>query len=264
MNDLHVTLIQSDIFWEDNEKNLEHFGSLIDDIRYPTDLIILPEMFSTGFSVNTLKCAESLKGSSVTFLREKSSARNCLIIAGVLIGEEGSFFNRVICMQPDGNYQKYDKRHLFRLSNEYKIMKGGCEKIIVKWKGWNILPLVCYDLRFPVWSRNRWTEGSYEYDILLYVANWPASRTSAWKSLLIARAIENQCYVLAVNRIGQDGYGTYHSGHSMIVDPSGTILSSEEKGQQAIIPYQLSLQKLHEYREMYPFAPDWDQFTIQI
>ena len=264
MADLHVTLIQSDISWEDSLKNLGHFGKLIDAIPAPTDLIVLPEMFNTGFSINPRKCAESLDGPAITFLKEKSSAINCMIMASVLIGEEGSYFNRLICMQPDGYYHQYDKRHLFRLSNENKIIKGGTEKIIVNWKGWNILPLVCYDLRFPVWSRNTWNEGLYEYDILLYVANWPGSRSSVWKSLLTARAIENQCYVVGVNRIGKDGHGTSHKGNSMINDPYGTILSAAEEEKPAIIQYQLSHQRLREYRETYPFAADWDQFTIQI
>jgi omega-amidase len=264
MADLHVTLIQSDISWEDPVKNLGHFGKLIDTIPTHTDLIVLPEMFNTGFSINPNKCAESVDGPAVDFLREKSSANNCMIMASVLTDEEGSYYNRLICMQPDGNYHQYDKRHLFRLSNEYKIMKRGREKVIVRWKGWNILPLVCYDLRFPLWSRNKWKEGFYEYDILLYVANWPGSRSSVWKSLLTARAIENQCYVIGVNRIGKDGHGTSHSGNSMIVDPYGKILSVAEEEKPAILQYQLSLQRLNEYRETYPFAPDWDQFTIQI
>jgi len=262
MPDLHVTLVQSDISWEDPEKNLGHFGRLIDDIPGPTDLIVLPEMFNTGFSDHVKKCAESMDGPAIAFLRERSAGKNCMIMASVLIEEGGYYFNRLICMRPDGLFSQYDKRHLFRLSNEYKIMKGGREKIIVNWKGWNILPLVCYDLRFPVWSKNTWQNGKYEYDILVYVANWPASRSSVWKSLLHARAIENLSYVIGVNRIGEDGCKTAHKGNSLIIGLEGRVLCSSEEGMPAIMQYTLSHQRLFEFRETYPFAADWDHFTI--
>lgn len=264
MSDLHITLIQSDIFWEDPVKNIEHFGRKIDEIPTPTDLVVLPEMFNTGFSFNPHKCAETTDGPAIGLLREKSVRRNFMIMGSVLIKERGSYFNRLICMRPDGTFHQYDKRHLFRLSDEYKIMKGGREKIIVNWKGWSILPLICYDLRFPIWSKNTWKDGIYEYDILLYVANWPGSRSDIWKSLLIARAIENQCYVIGVNRIGKDGHGISHPGNSMIINPDGTILSSTEEEKPAILQSILSLQKLREFRDSYPFAPDWDHFTIQL
>jgi len=264
MSDLHITLIQSDIFWEDPVKNIEHFGRKIDEIPTPTDLVVLPEMFNTGFSFNPHKCAETTDGPAIGLLREKSVRRNFMIMGSVLIKERGSYFNRLICMRPDGTFHQYDKRHLFRLSDEYKIMKGGREKIIVNWKGWSILTLICYDLRFPIWSKNTWKDGIYEYDILLYVANWPGSRSDIWKSLLIARAIENQCYVIGVNRIGKDGHGISHPGNSMIINPDGTILNSAEEEKPAILQSILSLQKLREFRDSYPFAPDWDHFTIQL
>jgi omega-amidase len=191
MSDLHITLIQSDISWEDPVKNIEHFGRKIDEIQTPTDLVVLPEMFSTGFSTNPHRCAETTDGAATGLMREKSAQGNLMIMGSILVEERGAYFNRLICMRPDGTFSKYDKRHLFRLSDEYKIMKSGKEKTIVNWRGWNILPLVCYDLRFPVWSKNTWKDGIYEYDILLYVANWPGSRSPIWKSLLMARAIEN-------------------------------------------------------------------------
>ena len=199
MDDLHITLIQSDIFWEDSLKNIEHFGSMIDALPVPTELIVLPEMFNTGFSTDPHRCAEMTDGPAIGFLREKSAEGNRMIVGSIMTGEGGSCFNRLICMRPDGTFDQYDKRHLFRLSEEYNTMKSGRTKTIVNWRGWNILPLVCYDLRFPVWSRNTWSNGNYAYDILLYVANWPKSRSNIWKSLLIARAIENQCYVIGVN-----------------------------------------------------------------
>ena len=264
MSDLSITLVQSDVFWEDPVKNIEHFGSMINEIPVPTDLVVLPEMFNTGFSINPHRCAETNDGPAFRFLREKSAQCNFMIMASVLVEEGGAYFNRLICMKPDGTFFKYDKRHLFRLSDEYKIMKSGREKTIINWKGWNILPLVCYDLRFPVWSRNTWKDGVYEYDILLYIANWPGSRSAIWKSLLTARAIENQCYVIGVNRIGKDGHGTSHLGNSMFADPDGTILSSAEEEKPAILQSVLSMKRLREFRDSYPFAPDWDQFTIKV
>jgi omega-amidase len=264
MEDLHITLIQSDISWEDAMKNIQHFGTLIDAISSQTDLIVLPEMFNTGFSINPLRCAETTEGPTVGFMREKSQSRNIMVIGSILIEERGSYFNRLICMRPDGTFNKYDKRHLFRLSEEFRIMKSGRAKTIVNWQGWNILPLVCYDLRFPVWSRNTWENNTYAYDVLLYVANWPKSRSSTWKSLLIARAIENQCYVIGVNRIGKDGYGTSHSGNSMIINPDGTILVSADKETPVVLQSGLSMDKLREFRKSYPFAPDWDHFSVQL
>jgi omega-amidase len=264
MPELHITLIQSDIFWEESLKNIEHFGRLVDSLSTPTDLIVLPEMFNTGFSIDPQRCAETADGQAIAFMRQKTAGADRMILGSIMIEEGSSFFNRLICMRPDGTYDQYDKRHLFRLSEEYKTMKSGRAKTIVNWRGWNILPLVCYDLRFPVWSRNTWRNGSYAYDVLLYVANWPKSRSGIWKSLLIARAIENQCYVIGVNRIGKDGFGTSHSGNSMIINPDGTVLASADEEKPAVLQASLSMDKLREFRESYPFAPDWDQFSIQL
>jgi omega-amidase len=264
MEDLHITLIQSDISWEDPVKNIEHFGTSIDALSSPTDIVVLPEMFNTGFSLNPQKCAETNDGPAITFMREKSAAGNRMVIGSIMINEEDSYFNRLICMRPDGTYDQYDKRHLFRLSEEYKLMKRGRSTTIVNWKGWNILPLVCFDLRFPVWSRNTWENGNFAYDVLIYVANWPKSRSYIWKSLLVARAIENQCFVIGVNRIGMDGYGTAHSGNSMIINPDGTVLCSAEEEKPAILQSFLSMQRLVKLRESYPFALEWDHFTIQL
>jgi omega-amidase len=264
MDDLRITLIQSDICWEDSLKNTRHFSAVIDSYLNPTDIIVLPEMFNTGFSVNPQKCAETMDGPANRFLREKSASSNSIIMGSVLTEENGSYFNRLISMRADGTYDQYDKRHLFRLSEEYLVMKSGRLKTIVHLGGWKILPLVCYDLRFPVWSRNSWKDGSYEYDVLAYVANWPKSRSSIWKSLLIARAIENQCYVIGVNRIGKDGNGTSHSGDSMVIGPAGEILTFGETDQPAVVTATLSLRQLRDFRDKYPFAPDWDQFSIQL
>ena len=262
MKDLHVTLVQSDIYWEDSSKNLESFERVLGDLKEKTDLIVLPEMFNTGFSMNLQSCAEKMDGETIAFLRETAGKLDSMIMGSILIAEEGSYFNRLIAVSPDGLLHQYDKRHLFRLSEEYKIMSGGKNKTLLTWKGWKLLPLICYDLRFPVWSKNRWINREYEYDLLVYAANWPKSRAGIWKSLLVARAIENQCYVIGVNRIGKDGQGTSHAGDSMVVGPGGEILVSAPEEKPAILTTLLSMEKLQDFRTNYPFAPDWDQFII--
>ena len=260
--DLNIVLLQSDIFWEDTAKNLAHFSLLVKEIREPVDLVILPEMFSTGFTTNIVKCAETMNGPSMHFLRETASTKNCLIVGSLMIKEETGFYNRLICMSPDGTFQTYNKRHLFRLTEEYKIMHSGDKKIIVQKGDWHFLPLVCYDLRFPVWSKNTFLNGKYEYDVLVYPSNWPLSRANIWKSLLIARAIENQAYVVGVNRIGPDGYGTRHAGCSMVIDPKGNILA-EAGDKEEILRATLSMEELILFRESFKIGLDWDRFNIE-
>jgi omega-amidase len=259
---LSIALLQSGIIWEDAAKNLAHFSGMINKISEPVDLIVLPEMFSTGFTTNVQKCAESMNGTSMQFLKESAGKMNCLIMGSLLIVDGDAFYNRLVCMSPDGSFQTYDKRHLFRLTEEYKIMKRGNRKIIAEQGDWNILPLVCYDLRFPVWSKNTYHNGKYEYDVLVYPSNWPASRAHVWKSLLIARAIENQAYVIGVNRVGNDGYGTPHAGNSLVVGPKGNILA-EGGNKEEIIQATLSVQELSAFRESFTIGPDWDRFTIE-
>jgi predicted amidohydrolase len=261
--DLNIVLLQSDIFWEDIARNLAHFSSLVNEIVEPVDLIVLPEMFSTGFTANTENLAETMSGSSMQFLKVTAREKDCIVAGSLLIGEETGFYNRLVCMFPDGKYQIYDKRHLFRLSEEYKVMRAGNRKIIVQKDDWHFLPLVCYDLRFPVWSKNTYRNGKHEYDFLVYPSNWPQSRSNVWRSLLIARAIENQAYVIGVNRIGTDGYGTRHSGGSMVVDPKGVIMA-EAGDKEEILKATLSMEELNLYRESYKIGLDWDRFTIEI
>ena len=264
MNDLHVTLIQSDISWENAPQNRDHFGSLIDEVHYPADLIILPEMFNTGFSINPEKCSEPMNGATLSFMKEKASQKKCIIAGSLLINDKGKYYNRLVVCYPDGSEDQYDKRHLFRLSDEDKAISPGNKKVIIQWKGWKILPLICYDLRFPVWSKNRMIDGEYEYDLLVYVANWPKSRSHFWKPLLVARAIENQCYVSGVNRIGKDGHQRAHVGDSLVIGPEGEIAASAETDRPALISSVLSMKKLVDLRTKYPFAPDWDRFTIEL
>ncbi|MFC1733012.1 amidohydrolase [candidate division KSB1 bacterium] len=262
MQDLKVTVIQSELVWENASENIANFDKRIDSITEPTDLIILPEMFNTGFSINPKKCAEDKNGETVKWLEEKARSMNCVITGSVLINDGRKFYNRLFWMPPDGKSMTYDKRHLFRMSEEYKIFSQGMDKIICSLKGWKILPLICYDLRFPVWSKNSIINGSYEYDIILTVANWPEVRTSVWKSLLVARAIDNQVYSIGVNRIGNDGHGTSHSGDSMIVDPKGQILYSLEPHKEMILSFTLSFNDLASFRKKFPVGLDWDHFNI--
>jgi predicted amidohydrolase len=260
--DLNIVLLQTDIFWEDVGKNLAHFSQLVMEIPEPVDLVVLPEMFSTGFTTNTGKCAETMKGPSMKFLKETAGRMDCMIVGSLLIGDKTGFYNRLVCMSPDGTFQKYDKRHLFRLSEEYKVMHSGDRKIVVQNNGWQYLPLVCYDLRFPVWSKNTYRNGKHEYDFLVYPSNWPLSRAHVWKSLLIARAIENQAYVIGVNRIGADGYGTQHAGNSMVIDPKGMIVA-EAGDKEEILQATLSMEELILFRESFKIGLDWDRFTIE-
>jgi predicted amidohydrolase len=236
---------------------------MINELQEPTDMIILPEMFNTGFSMHPDRCAETMHGPSMQFLREIASGEGCMIIGSILIREKGSYYNRLMTMYPDGSFQCYDKRHLFILKDEYKLMKGGMDRIIINWKGWNILPLICFDLRFPVWSRNTWRDGEYEYDLLVYPSNWPASRAHVFKSLLIARAIENVAFVAGVNRVGKDGEATPHLGESMVIDPKGKIIGYGGTEKNSIFSVVLSASELKELRESFNIGPGWDHFIIE-
>lgn len=262
MHDLRVTFIQTNLFWEETRKNLDHFDQLVDRISEPTDLILLPETFNTGFSINPATCAEHIDGPSMQFLRIKAAEKNAVIMTTLLICERDKCYNRLVCVYPDGHFETYNKRHLFRLSEEYKIFKGGNQKLIMEVKGWKILPLICYDLRFPVWSKNTWIDGQYAYDTMVCLANWPASRAHVWKTLLMARAIENQAYVAGVNRIGYDGHGTWHSGDSMAIDSKGNLLYTAGEGKEAIETVTLSAGDLKLFRDSFTVGMDWDHFTI--
>jgi len=264
MNDLKITLIQSDVFWEDSLKNLTNYRKMIGKLQEPTDMIILPEMFNTGFSMHPDRCAETMDGPAMQFLKEIASGEKCMIIGSILIKEKDSFYNRLVAMHPDGSFQSYDKRHLFILTDEYKVMSGGSVRIIINWKGWKILPLICYDLRFPVWSRNSWCNGEYEYDLLVYPSNWPASRSYIFKSLLVARAIENVAFATGVNRVGQDGEGTLYMGESMVVDPKGKIITNGGKEKNSIFSAVLSASELKDFRGSFTIGCGWDHFKIEI
>ena len=256
MNNLRVSLVQSSLFWEDISKNLTELSSKIVGLKGKTDLIILPEMFTTGFSMNAALLAEEMDGSTMKWLKKMAGELACAITGSFIAKEAGGYFNRLVFMQPDGEYFTYDKRHLFTLAKEQHTYQQGRERLIVKWKGWSICPLICYDLRFPVWSRN--TEN---YDLLIYVANWPETRSLHWTSLLKARAIENQSYTIGVNRVGEDYKGFIYSGDSTLIDYSGTTIYSTTKAEN-IFTTVLSKENQVNYRSKFDFLSDQDSFQI--
>ena len=262
MENLNITLIQTALFWEDPPKNLDHFRKLIDGIKEQSDLILLPEMFNTGFSINPEFCGEPMDGPSMLFLREMAKSKQAAVAATLLVMEEGEYVNRLVFYYPDGTRMTYDKRHLFRLSEEASIFRGGDKRIVIPLKGWKLMPMICYDLRFPVWSKNRMIEDDYEYDLLFYLSNWPIIRSLAWRALMVARAIENIAFVIGVNRIGEDGNGMEHTGDSMVVDPRGEILFQAPANQETVETITLNYEDMRLFRESFAFGLDWDTFTI--
>ncbi len=263
MQDLTVTVIQSDLVWEDSQANLAAFDQKMKQVHTPGDLIVLPEMFNTGFSINPERIAEPPGGPAFAWMQQKASALNAVVTGSVLTEEAGKYYNRLFWVRPDGTFEHYDKRHLFRLGEEYKIFTAGNRRPVFELKGWKILPQICYDLRFPVWSKNRLIDGSYEYDLIVYVANWPKVRSYAWRQLLIARAIENQAYVVGANRVGEDGHAMSHSGDSMIVNYLGEVLRQAPPFENAVITSQLSLTALNDFRKRFTVGLDWDEFEIR-
>jgi len=255
---LNVSVIQTDLFWEDKSKNIEHFTQKINELSKETEFVILPEMFTTGFSMNPENHAESMEGSSVQWMIKTAKEHNILLSGSLIIEENGAFLNRSVNVFPDGRVYSYDKRHLFRMGEENKHYTTGNTRLIFSYKNWRIFPLICYDLRFPVWSRNR-----DDYDLVFYVANWPEPRRHVWKNLLIARALENQVYVIGVNRIGSDGKGLSYAGDSMVIDPKGRIISSTEPYQDTAETVTISLSELNNFREKFPVGKDADEFELK-
>lgn len=263
MQDLKVLAIQANLFWEDPEANRKAFEKIIDQEFNGHDIIILPETFTTGFPVDPNYHSESIDGTTINWMKEISSRYNCVITGSVLLSKENHYSNTLIWMTPDGSFQTYDKRHVFSMGGEHEKIKPGSEKLIVKYKGWNIRLMICYDLRFPVWSKNTYDEG-FEYDLALYVANWPAVRSYPWKTLLLARSIENQAYMIGVNRVGNDGPGNRYSGDSMIVSPKGEIISQGREGEEDTLSATLSYSELVRFRNKFNVGLDWDRFTIEL
>lgn len=257
IDNLKVGIIQSDILWEDIDGNLLQFEQKISQIG-EVDLIVLPEMFTTGFSMKSAELAETMDGKTMKWLRKISAIKNCDIVCSIIIKEEDKNYNRLVWMKPDGNYETYDKRHLFRMSDEHEHFSQGNKRIVVEIKGWKVCPLICYDLRFPVWSRN--TEN---FDALIFVANWPESRREPWRILLKARAIENQTYVIAANRLGSDAHGTTFAGDSVVLNPKGIKISKTEPFHESVEEITLSRKELDDFRQKFPVSLDADEFMIK-
>lgn len=254
---LHISLIQPDIVWEDKSANLEQYEKMISGISGNKHIVALPEMFSTGFSMAPERLAEPMDGKSVSWMGEMASKHRCIVTGSLIIADEGKYYNRMLWAQPDGNIGYYNKRHLFAYADEDKHYDRGESRFIASVNGWRINLLVCYDLRFPVWSRNQ----GDEYDVLLYVANWPEARSLAWRTLLQARAIENQCYVVGVNRVGVDGKGFNYIGESSVFGPLGEKIWQQ---QNEAICHTVSLEResLQKVREKLPFLNDADKFIL--
>ncbi len=261
MSTLTLTTIQTNLVWEERSANLRLLEKKITDLNEKTELVILPEMFSTGFSMNPTQLAEDMEGDTMQWMRRVSRENGIILTGSFIAAEAGKFYNRLVWMLPNGQYGYYDKRHLFAYAGENKQYQPGSKRLIASVKGWRINLQVCYDLRFPVWARQQKTGEQPEYDILIYVANWPERRSHAWKTLLCARAIENQCYVVGVNRVGADANNIYHSGNSLVIDPAGQVLY-HMADEEDIFTITLQKEKLEEVREKFPFWKDADHFTI--
>lgn len=275
MSSLTITTIQTSLHWENKAANLQQLEEKINRIQERTEVVILPEMFSTGFSMKPELLAETMDGDTIAWMTRIATSKKIILTGSIIIEENGEYYNRLIWMLPNGQYGHYDKRHLFAYAGEHEHYAPGHKRLIASVKGWKINLQICYDLRFPVWSRQQVTattlsdmagvnagNGDAEYDLLIYVANWPERRNHAWKTLLQARAIENQCFVTGVNRVGNDGNNIYHSGDSMIIDPMGQVLYTKPHDED-IFTITLQKEPLEEIRQKLPFLRDADGFIIQ-
>ncbi|MEI8074562.1 MAG: amidohydrolase [Bacteroidota bacterium] len=260
MHTLSVSLIQTALFWEDKQRNLSMLEDKILGITEHTNLVILPEMFSTGFSMKPSLYAEKMDGETIAWMKRIAAVKKIILTGSLIIEEDGNYYNRLIWMLPNGSFGFYDKRHLFAFAGEDQFYTAGNKRLVTSVNGWKVNLQICYDLRFPVWARQQSKE-SPEYDLLIYVANWPERRNHAWKTLLTARAIENQCYVIGVNRVGADGNQINHSGDSMLIDPLGNIVFNKEH-EELVYSFELTKEPLMEVRNKFPFWKDADNFHI--
>ena len=264
MNNLNIAYIQADLKWEDKEANLQHFSDLLGQVQVGTDLILLPETFTTAFPVDPKVFAEKEDGLTMQWLQQQARAKNAVICTTFPLEKDGHYYNGLIWMRPDDSYELYFKRHTFTMGGEDQLVERGQKQLIVELKGWRIRPMVCYDIRFPVWARNRYKDGQYEYDLAFYLANFPDSRMNVWHTLLQARAIENQAYWIGVNRVGEDAKGLHYSGESQVINSRGLVISHAEPYQEAVLHCTLEAEPLLRFRQKFPLGPDWDKFEIVI
>lgn len=256
-NELQIALVQSNLVWENPKQNRLNFSKKIASISDSVDLIILPEMFTSGFTMNPNNVAESITGETISWMKTLSEEKNAAITGSLVIKENENFYNRLVFVHPNGNIETYDKRHTFTLAGEHKVYKAGENQIIINYKGWKLKPLICYDLRFPIWARNK-----ENYDLLFYVANWPKVRISAWDALLLARAIENMSYCIGVNRVGLDGNNHEYSGHSAAYDVLGKRIDSIPNDKEAIEVISLNKEHIDTFRNKLGFLNDRDEFNL--
>lgn len=257
MENLKIAAVQTDLFWENTTANLANLEEKLAQISNEPDLIILPEMFTTGFTMNAKSLSEPMNFTTFKWMKQMAKKHKAVITGSFIVNENNQNYNRLIWMQPDGTFDSYDKRHLFRMGDEHTFFSAGKKKIIKQLKGWNICPLICYDLRFPVWSRNK----NNEYDVLIYIANWPKARAFVYSNLLIARALENQAYVIGVNRVGSDGMGLSYSGDTAIINFKGQTLVFETEN-ETILYAELNKKELDDFRTKFPAYLDADEFEI--
>ena len=255
---LHIALFQLDLVWENPKANREKIDQWFQKVSQTTDLVFLPEMFTTGFSMNVLELAEPMNGETVQWMKKHCAEHQLALCGSLIIKEEEKYFNRLVFVEPSGEVHFYNKRHLFTMGQEESHFEQGIERLIVHYKGWRICPLICYDVRFPVWSRNR-----NEYDLLVYAANWPLNRDEVWNTLLKARAIENQSYVAGVNRVGVDGQMIHYSGYSQILNAKGNCIATTNEGNEGIVEAEISWSELEKFRSSFPVLNDADTFNLK-
>lgn len=254
---LKIALIQAHLVWENPEQNRINFTKKIESLSEEVDIVVLPEMFTTGFTMNAEGVAETMSGKTVSWMQDLASKKDTAIIGSIVISENNNFYNRLLFVTPNKTLQYYNKRHTFTLVGEDKIYTAGTKKNMMEYKGWKICPLICYDLRFPVWARN-----TQDYDVLIYVANWPKPRVSAWDTLLKARAIENMSYCVGVNRVGVDGVNSKYSGHSAVYDVLGNEITTFQPNKEEIQIVTLEKRHIEAYRNKLKFLNDRDTFTV--
>lgn len=264
-SDLSITIVQANLHWEDAMANRKNFDHLIGQIEEKTDVIVLPEMFTTGFSMEPQRVAEQFHPQemvTLNWMRNHASQKDAVVCGSVSVEDNRDYYNRLFWVRPDGSFSMYDKRHTFTFAKEDQFYKRGTSLLIEEWRGWKICPLICYDLRFPVWSRNRLTDGIPMYDALIYVANWPAVRRDPWMKLLSARAIENQSYVVGCNRVGTDNNNHEYAGDSLFINPRGENLRTPGSKSEEILTVKLSAIELVDFRMKFPVLNDADDFQI--
>jgi omega-amidase len=256
---MKISIIQSDLIWEDKHRNFANLEKMIIPLYNRTDIIILPEMFSSGFSMNTGQLSESPDSETFCWMRDIALKGNFGICGSYIVKDNNKFFNRWVFVSPKNETWYYDKRHLFSMGDENNFFSAGRSSLVFSFRGLRISPYICYDLRFPVWSRNR-----EKYDLMIYAANWPESRIEVWNTLLKARAIENQCYVAGANRLGIDGKGITYCGESVILGPRGQVIASANRNEETTITGEISMTELYDFRKKFPVLDDADDFTISI